>query len=216
MMRTLMMLMFVALASASDANHTLIKMISGWDDTSLPTRDFMTGWCHVTRLPTTVLSWDCFMDFTPVPASPFGPAFTKNVTWAGGNPEGPDGEYKFIIGADQSKPPKPLSAFSKFLQDNNFMPHVAEKNPHDILSLIPNANGTDWDCQPHTKSPLQKNKPSCWYSMIQQPEWDMVLWELNVCNDGFKNASSFLDRCSMAPGAAKYFTTKGLNVLSQS
>jgi hypothetical protein len=151
-------------ANASDANHTYIKMISGWDDITQPSRDFNSGWCHVAIQPNSTLAWDCHIEFTPVAGSEWGPGRTWNTTWNLGDPMQDDGIFKFVLGADESH--KPLSKFSAFLQANNFMFHVAEKNPHDAILLKPSANGTNWDCSPHHLYPHKL--PECRDSMIMQ------------------------------------------------
>ena len=193
--------LLVAIAAQSDA--VMVKMISGWPDPNLPMRDFTTGWCNVSTLANTSLSWDCHVEYNIATQLP-GHAKTWNVTWAGGNKAQPDGTYQFAIGADNAS--VPLGKFSAFLQDNLFMPDVAEEHSHDIVALLPNVNGTtDWDCTPHEKmNPIQKKLPSCWVSMMQQPSWNMVLWQINICNKGFVQ-KGFEDRCKLTPGAQAYF-----------
>jgi hypothetical protein len=38
----------------------------------------------------------------------------------------------------------------------------------------------------------------------------MVLWDLQVCNDGFKPGKGPMDFCTLSPGAKAYFARKGL------
>lgn len=202
-----MPLVFVVFASliftagaASDSNHTFVKMVSTWADTEEPSNDYMAGWCTVSKLKNQSLHWDCYMDYAPLPGSPFGPKRTWNTTWTGLVP-GSDGSYSLQLGADEKF--QAVSHFSRFLQENNFLMHVAEKKPmSDKIMFIP---GDQWDCQPHYHKVVGRKTPSCRVSLFMQPEWEMDLFEFNVCNSGWEKIH---ESCSTSPGAEKYFATK--------
>ena len=40
----------------------------------------------------------------------------------------------------------------------------------------------------------------------------MVLWYVNICNNGWESGGTFDDRCTLKPGAQAYFARKGLLV----
>ena len=128
----------------------------------------------------------------------------RTVTWAGGDKAQANGTYSLLVGADDTF--VPASKFSQFLQHNLFMPHVAEKTPKDVVTVTPGM--TEWDCAPRK---FLAKYPTCLVSMLQQPEWDMVLWTLNICNDGFKD-KSLNDRCTITPAATAYFAKKGVQI----
>ena len=53
MRAALALLLLASIVSVHASNHTLVKLISGWDDDVQPTRDYNTGWCHVSKLANT-------------------------------------------------------------------------------------------------------------------------------------------------------------------
>ena len=43
-------------------------------------------------------------------------------------------------------------------------------------------------------------------------QWNMVLWYINICNDGWNTGGVFDDTCTLKPAAKAYFASKGLPV----
>ena len=83
---------------------------------------------------------------------------------------------------------------------------MREQKAQDVIKIAPFPLATNstpglWDCSKHHFRPVQRNMPQCDVGLFRQPEWDELLFELNVCNNGFTQHGG--ENCNRNPAAQK-------------